>query len=134
AKLDFKRGPTGRLYLLEINPRFTLWHHPAALAGGNVPALVDGELAGLPPPAARRAHPGVRWCKIWHDAPAARSAGMPFFRWLPWALRCEAKSALSWDDPLPLLGAAAWAAARRIAASLRALLPPAARPVKARLP
>ncbi|HYR98915.1 MAG TPA: ATP-grasp domain-containing protein [Gemmatimonadales bacterium] len=134
AKLDFKRGPKGRLYLLEINPRFTLWHHPAALAGVNVPALVYGDLAGLPRPAARRAHPGVRWCKIWHDAPAARSAGMPFLRWLPWALRCEAKSAFSWDDPLPLFGAAAWAAARRFAASLRALLPPAARPVKARLP
>ena len=35
AKLDFKRGPDGRLYLLEVIPRFTLWHHPAALAGGS---------------------------------------------------------------------------------------------------
>ncbi len=134
AKLDFKRGPDGRLYLLEINPRFTLWHHPAALAGVNVPALVYGDLAGLPRPAARRAHPGVRWCKIWHDAPAARAAGVPLARWLAWALHCEAKSALSWDDPLPLLGAAAWAAGRRLAAWLRPLLLLAGRPVKARLP
>jgi len=134
AKLDFKRGPDGRLYLLEINPRFTLWHHPAALAGVNVPALVYGDLAGLPRPAARRAHPGVRWCKIWQDAPAARAAGVPLARWLPWALRCEAQSALSWDDPLPLLGAAAWAAGRRLAAWLRPLFLLAGRPVKARLP
>ena len=28
VKLDFKRDPDGRLRLLEINPRFNLWHHP----------------------------------------------------------------------------------------------------------
>ncbi len=26
AKLDFKRAPDGRLHLLEVNPRFNLWH------------------------------------------------------------------------------------------------------------
>src|SRR3712207_372716 len=31
AKFDFKRGPNGRLYLLEINPRFNLWHHAGAI-------------------------------------------------------------------------------------------------------
>src|SRR5439155_1128342 len=34
AKVDFKREPrTKRLYLLEINPRFNLWHHAGAAAG-----------------------------------------------------------------------------------------------------
>src|SRR5579871_1260521 len=28
AKLDFKRAPDGRLFLLEVNPRFNLWHFP----------------------------------------------------------------------------------------------------------
>jgi D-aspartate ligase len=40
AKLDFKRDDHGRLHLLEINPRFNLWHHPDAVAGVNLPAMV----------------------------------------------------------------------------------------------
>lgn len=103
AKFDFKRGPDGRLYLFEINPRFTLWNHPGALAGVNLPLLVYRDLAGLPRAAATRARPGVRWCKLWSDRSAARAWGVPFRRWLPWALSCEAKRSIAWDDPLPLL-------------------------------
>ncbi|HXX04476.1 MAG TPA: ATP-grasp domain-containing protein, partial [Xanthobacteraceae bacterium] len=100
AKLDFKRDPRGDLRLLEINPRFTLWHHPGAIAGVNIPALVYADLVGLPRPPATRARAGVRWCRVWKDLPAARAAGLPLTDWLPWVLACEAKSALSWDDPL----------------------------------
>ena len=106
AKLDFKRDPQGRLHLLEINPRFTLWHHAGAVAGINIPALVYSDLTGLPRPAITRAKTGVRWCRIWKDLPAARANGIPLTTWLPWALRCEAKSALSWDDPMPAVRAA----------------------------
>ena len=134
AKLDFKRGPDGRLYLLEVNPRFTLWHHPAALAGVNVPALVYGDLTGLPRPAVPRARPGVRWCKIWQDGRAARADGVRLVHWLAWALRCEAKSAWSWDDPLPLLCAGAWASLRRLAELARSIFPLHVRPTKARVP
>jgi D-aspartate ligase len=105
AKLDFKRDPGGKLYLLEINPRFTLWHHPAAVAGLNIPALVYADLTGKPRPAATGARAGVRWCRAWKDFPAARASGIPLTTWLPWILRCEAKSALSWNDPMPLLRA-----------------------------
>ena len=108
AKLDFKRAPDGRLWLLEINARFTLWHHLGALAGVNIPALVYGDLTSRPRPAPLSARTGVRWCKVWSDWPAARAEGLSFVRWLPWALRCQAKSAIAWDDPLPLLRAAAW--------------------------
>jgi len=134
AKLDFKRGRDGRLYLLEINPRFTLWHHPAAVAGVNVPALVYGDLVHLPRPAMGRARAGVRWCKLWQDGPAARAAGVPLTRWLPWALGCEAKSAWSWDDPLPLPAAAIWAALHRLARLVRPLFHPPARAAKAGAP
>jgi D-aspartate ligase len=102
AKFDFKRDAAGTLHLLEINPRFTLWHHPAALAGLNIPALVYADLTGTPRPSIRPARPGVRWCRAWKDFPAARAVGMPLADWLMWTWRCEAKSSLSWDDPLPL--------------------------------
>jgi D-aspartate ligase len=103
AKLDFKRGPDGRLHLLEINPRFTLWNHAGAVAGVNIPALVYADLAGLPRPAAQRARSGVRWSKPWQDALAARAEGTSTGEWLRWARDCEAKKLVAWDDPLPLL-------------------------------
>jgi predicted ATP-grasp superfamily ATP-dependent carboligase len=59
AKVDFKRGSDGRLWLLEINARFTLWHHLGAVAGLNIPALVVADLRGEPRPAVRRARAGV---------------------------------------------------------------------------
>ena len=105
AKLDFKRGPDGRLHLLEVNPRFNLWHHLGAAAGVNLPALVYGDLVGWPRPVVGQAQSGFRWCKPWKDAAAARAAGMSLVGWLPWVLRCEAKSGVAWDDPLPLFGA-----------------------------
>jgi predicted ATP-grasp superfamily ATP-dependent carboligase len=103
AKLDFKRDPRGTLRLLEINPRFNLWHHAGAVAGVNIPALVYADLVGLPRPPAARAKAGIRWCRPWKDFPAAREVGISPTTWAAWALGCEAKSAMSWDDPLPLL-------------------------------
>jgi predicted ATP-grasp superfamily ATP-dependent carboligase len=102
AKFDLKRAPNGELKLLEVNPRFNLWHHPGALAGVNIPALVHADLMGLPRPPAGEAKPGVRWCSLAHDLPAARAEGTGVLRWARWALACEAKSGFAWDDPLPL--------------------------------
>ncbi len=114
AKLDFKRAPDGRLYLLEVNPRFTLWHHLGARAGVNLPALVYADMVGLPRPRVPKARAGVRWCSPWRDAAAARAAGVSLLRWLPWALGCEAKRVVAWDDPMPLLGAVLWRSVSRV--------------------
>ena len=114
AKFDFKRAPDGRLYLLEVNPRFTLWHHLGARAGVNIPALVYADLAGLPRPRVQKARAGVRWCKPWGDVAAARAAGVPFLRWLPWALSCEAKRVVAWDDPMPLVRSVLWRVKSRV--------------------
>ena len=108
AKLDLKRGPDGRLRLLEINPRFNLWHHPGAIAGVNLPALVYSDLVGIPRPASPRRRAGVRWCSLPRDLQAARSEGISPARWLRWVLASEAKSGFAWDDPLPLLRAVLW--------------------------
>ena len=105
AKLDFKRDMQGQLRLLEINPRFTLWHHPGALAGMNIPALIYSDLTGSPRPAPVRVRAGLRWCRPWKDFPAARQAGEPLASWARWAIGSEAKSTVSLDDPLPFLRA-----------------------------
>lgn len=103
AKLDLKRDAEGRLHLLEVNPRFSLWHHPGAIAGVNIPAIVHADLMGLPRPPARTARAGVRWCSPGNDLRAARREGWSVPRWFGWVARCEARSGFAWDDPAPLL-------------------------------
>lgn len=107
VKLDFKRDPDGRLWLLEVNPRFTLWAHLGALAGVNIPALAAADLAGRPA-AAGAARPGVRWCELRQDAAAVREAGGSLGRWAGFALRAEARSAIHLDDPMPTLRGKLW--------------------------
>jgi predicted ATP-grasp superfamily ATP-dependent carboligase len=112
AKLDFKSGPDGRMYLFEINARFNLWHHPGAVAGVNLPALVYADLVGLPRPAQRQVREGVTWCTLRHDFQAARAEGMTILGCLRTTAASDAKSGFAWDDPLPLPRAAAWQARR----------------------
>jgi predicted ATP-grasp superfamily ATP-dependent carboligase len=107
AKLDFKRTADGQLRLLEVNPRFTLWHHPAAVAGVNIPALVWSDLNELARAPVGRARAGVTWCDLWEDAAAAREVGELGLRWAAWAARCEAKSGFAWNDPMPFVRAVA---------------------------
>ena len=103
AKLDFKRAPDGRLHLLEVNPRFTLWTNAGAVAGVNLPALVYADLTGRPRPAAGPARAGVRWIWPSADAAAARRDGMSFAAWLRWAVRSETNASFSLSDPAPYL-------------------------------
>ena len=114
AKLDFKRAPDGGLRLLEVNPRFNLWHHPGALAGVNLPALVHADLLGRPAPGSGAvARSGVTWCSP-HDLKAARQEGLGVTQWLRWAIACDAISGFAWDDPFPLPRAALWRARHRL--------------------
>ncbi|MBX6373479.1 MAG: ATP-grasp domain-containing protein [Acetobacteraceae bacterium] len=131
AKFDFKRAPDGTLHLLEVNPRFNLWHHLGAVAGVNLPALVHADLTGRPRPVmAARARAGTSWCRLDQDWRAAEASGLSWLSWLSWALRCEAKLNMSWDDPMPYLRGVAWPYLRgRLSRRLRRHFPrQAARP------
>jgi predicted ATP-grasp superfamily ATP-dependent carboligase len=121
AKVDFKRAPDGRLHLLEVNPRFNLWHNVGALAGVNLPALVYADLVGLRRPPSGPVREGVRWCIGWTDRRAARDVGLPLRAWLRFAASAEATSVPNRTDPLPfLLGVLGPRVARRVRASLPA--------------
>ena len=102
AKVDFKRDPAGRLWLLEINPRFNLWHRVGAVAGANIPGAVWADLMGLPRPPRIAVRPGVTWCDVTSDWPAARSDGVNLLEWLQWLARRETLSVLDLTDPKPL--------------------------------
>ena len=108
AKFDFKRDPSGELVLLEVNPRFNLVHHPGALAGVNIPALVYHDLVGLPRPVTGSLRTGVTWCNPAHDFQASRLWGIGFPRWLWLVASSNAKSGFAWNDPWPLVRAAFW--------------------------
>jgi D-aspartate ligase len=127
AKLDFKRGEDDALHLLEINPRFSLWHHLGARAGLNIPELVHCDLAELPRPPIGRAQPGVRWCSPLQDLRAAREQNIGFLSWLRWTFACEAKTAFAWDDPLPMVRTIAWRVRHRLVDKGRDWLPKTAR-------
>jgi len=108
AKVDFKRGADDTLWLLEINPRFTLWEHLGAVAGVNLPALAHADLSGRDPEPAPPARAGVTWCHPRMDVAAVRSSGGSLMRWASFALRSEARSGAHVDDPLPMLAGKLW--------------------------
>lgn len=114
AKFDFKRAPDGTLHLLEVNPRYNLWHHLGAVAGMNLPALVHADMAGLPRPAMSRARAGATWCRPLDDWRAARASGISPASWLPWMLRCDANASMDWRDPMPCLNGELYQRVRRL--------------------
>jgi D-aspartate ligase len=104
AKVDMKRDPDERLHLLEINPRFNLWHLPGAIAGVNLPGLVLADLTGGPRPDAAIARPGVRWSNPLADLRSARDDDRTsLWQWLRWTAGCRTFHDLSTRDPLPFL-------------------------------
>jgi D-aspartate ligase len=113
AKLDFKRDHGDRLHLLEINPRFNLWHYPGAVAGVNLPALVYADLTGRDRPAAARSPRRVVWCDPVQDLRAAHAQGISPLGWLRWLRGCDAICGLAAEDPLPFLRGVLWRGARR---------------------
>jgi predicted ATP-grasp superfamily ATP-dependent carboligase len=104
AKVDMKRDPEGRLFLLEINPRFNLWHLAGAVAGVNLPGLVFADLTGAPRPETRAARPGVCWSNPLADLRSARDDDRTsLWEWLRWTAGCETFHDLSLRDPQPFL-------------------------------
>ena len=108
VKVDFKRAPSGALLLFEVNPRFTLWAHPGALAGANLPDLAFRDLTGEPPGPPALGCAGIRWCDPLQDLAGVRERGGSTWRWVGDSLRTPARSAGSLDDPLPLLRGLVW--------------------------
>jgi predicted ATP-grasp superfamily ATP-dependent carboligase len=133
AKLDFKRDDAGALHLLEINPRFNLWHYPGALAGVNLPAMVYADLTGTARPEASPAPGGVVWVDPLQDLRAAHASGVAPVAWLRWLRGCAAVCGLAREDPLPFLRGKLWPAVwSRTGDRVRTALRGAGRPAVSR--
>jgi D-aspartate ligase len=108
-KIDFKIDVRDqRMFMLEINARFNLWHHPGSVAGVPLPLLVYEDCTG----AARRfaaappiARPGVRWVDPvldWMAAKEYRAAGeLSWRRWMIQLATVDINEGFSWRDPMP---------------------------------
>ena len=105
-KLDLIRDPRdGRLYVLEVNARFNLWHHLGAAHGVNLPAVAHDYLvhgrAPLRPPEYR---PRVRWQNVYRDLKALRDLGPAGVAPSLWTLfRPTVHELFAWRDPAPFL-------------------------------
>ncbi|MFH1017354.1 MAG: hypothetical protein V1798_04120 [Pseudomonadota bacterium] len=109
ANLNLKRDErTGRVALLEINPRFSLWCHLATRCGVNLPHALYNDCMGLPLPRLIQSQTERRWLYAYYDFLAFRQyrkthewnflswigsmffSRIIFYRW-------------DWKDPLPLI-------------------------------
>jgi D-aspartate ligase len=113
VKVDFKRdASSGRLYLLEVNPRFTLWNYLGAVCGVNLPRLAYGDLVGAPRSAMDDYRTGVRWLSLGNDLRACMREYLPagdlnLASWMRSYWAPTVFDVFSWRDPAPWSSAAA---------------------------
>ena len=106
-KIDFKRDSrSGQLYILEINPRFNLWHHPATVAGVAIPEAVYWDC--IDPGRVEigcQARKGVRWMAPMSDAAAVneyRASGqLNYIHWLYQIVTADVNEGFMPSDPVP---------------------------------
>jgi predicted ATP-grasp superfamily ATP-dependent carboligase len=106
-KIDMIRDRrNGALYVLEVNPRFTLWSYLGAVHGVNLPYVAYEHLAGRPVPPVRLRTPTVRWLNFYRDYKSFRDQNRRGELGLGrWALSIMASpkvyETFAWSDPAP---------------------------------
>jgi D-aspartate ligase len=113
AKVDFKRAADGRLFLLEVNPRFNLWHSAGAEAGVNLPAAVYGDLTGGTRPPLGPVRPGTTWWAPQRDWWAVNAGEGSRREWWAMLMRADVRSGFDWDDSRPAVRGLLWPHLRR---------------------
>jgi predicted ATP-grasp superfamily ATP-dependent carboligase len=107
CKIDFKYDEAAkRFYLLEINPRYNLWHYLGASNGVNIPAVAYSYYQGTKELSKLSlSSTNIRWLDFRTDRKAflemRKSGEISLFGWL-WSLRGQKVfNVFSWGDPLP---------------------------------
>jgi predicted ATP-grasp superfamily ATP-dependent carboligase len=106
-KIDFKRDArTGELYVLELNPRFTLWCYLGAAAGVNLPLIAYAALTGNAVPEQTAYRTDVRWLSFGNDLRTflrcyRPSGELGIVEWLKSFRGKKVYDVFSWSDPAP---------------------------------
>jgi D-aspartate ligase len=136
-KMDFKRDPrSGRLFLLEVNARFNLWHYLGAKNGVNLPLVAYEYLLYGTRPRSSAYRKRYRWLHFRMDCRAFRElSGRGELTLAAWLASLVARPTVyevfAWTDPFPFMLQAVRRLAARLAryrSALLARLPAAARP------
>jgi predicted ATP-grasp superfamily ATP-dependent carboligase len=106
ANLNFKRDARdGKLYLLEINPRFSIWTGLDVACGVDFPYYYYRAALGEPFTAPRRYPAGRRWWDPVADLRSmrvyTRDGTWSWVRWLGTVARPSTNAVFAWDDPGP---------------------------------
>ncbi len=107
VKIDLKRhADTGELFILEVNPRFNLWHHLGAASGINLPRIAYADLVGDPIDAPSDYATDIHWLAFGDDLRSFLRSYHPAgeLGWLGWLASLRGKKiydVFAWRDPLP---------------------------------
>jgi D-aspartate ligase len=103
-KIDFIRDPrNGKLFVMEVNARYNLWHHLGAAHGVNLPLVAYRYLVnGTVPTESPSYRPRLRWSNLYRDLLAFREQRGSALRWLAGLIAHPAvHETFAWNDPLP---------------------------------
>lgn len=106
VKFDFKKEPTtGKLYLLEINPRFNIWNYPGAIAGVNLPVIAYCDIVGIKSNFDIKLNKRIKWIDAARDRKLYKELGRgPAFYIESWLKNLNFNTVYTlwaWDDPVP---------------------------------
>jgi D-aspartate ligase len=107
-KIDLKmHAETGELYILEVNPRFNLWHYLGAASGINLPRIAYADLTGVPHEAPPTEYAtDIHWLSFSDDLRSFLRSYHPAgeLGWLGWLGSLRGRKVydvFAWSDPLP---------------------------------
>lgn len=120
VKIDFKRDVrSGRLFLLEVNPRYNIWHYLGAVCGVNLPGICHRDLTGGAPVPESTYRTGIRWISVPMDLKATwsliRSRKLRVGAWIRSYAGRKIYNRFAWNDPMPVLASGSSAIVRRLA-------------------
>lgn len=107
VKIDFKQDPLReKLFILEINARYNLWHYLGTACGINLPLIAYRDILGLPVHAPRGYRTGVRWLCFMDDLRAFvkdyhPEGDLTWGQWLASFWCPKVYDTFSWRDPRP---------------------------------
>ena len=107
VKIDFKKDARrNRLYLLEVNARYNLWHYLGAASGVNIPRTAYADQTGRRCSPATAYQTRIRWLSFFDDFRAFirdyhRTGSLSWWEWLSFYRYPKVYDVFSWSDPWP---------------------------------
>jgi predicted ATP-grasp superfamily ATP-dependent carboligase len=107
-KIDFKYSvKDDTYYLLELNPRFNMWHYLGSVSGINIPQIAYQYLQGVTTKIDTNYRTDIKWFNIRRDLAAGfeyyRSSRLSLYNWLKSYSGKKIYDKFSWNDPLPAI-------------------------------